>query len=779
MIITREWISEFIDISQIDNKTLSNKLDFLGLEVDSIVENKTPKDVVIGKITDVSKHPNADRLNICTVDIGKKKHLQIICGSSSVKKDLLVAVAIVGARLANVTIEPIKLRSIDSFGMICSAKEIGIDMPNDDIIILDESIGVYKLGTHLSEIPIFNDTIINLDITANRGDCFNMYGVAREISASFKIPLKKIKNYDDNSNVMGIGRVLSLSNIDDCNSLLYYRIVDVKHIKSSFKINLLLSYVEKYFNSCLDKILFYASYSTGVMLNAYALKSVSLNSDMAKLKIIKDKNSFETVCSEGRELSKVGIGDFRNIDNNIDGIHIIEASYIHPELISKSVFASKIKTGSIYFNTSRGSNPDLDLGLGYFLNLLSNSSNSISYAGCSKIGKVPNKKSINVYPAQIAKIIGLDTIDKKVIDNILVNLGFDTYCVIENDYIKVDIPAFRHDISNIQDLAEEVLRSIGISNVSSKPLRLLETLPSKNSINEYSFKNGIRNKAIANSFNESMSFIFYKKELLAKYNFPTINDNIDIVNPITTDLNTLRSTIILNLIDSASLNSKNGFKQIAFFEIGYVFDKDRKSSQKLTFLFSGNIENESFTNSGKPQIISLFAFAKKISNIIGSFELENITNPTNKLLHPYKSAFIIQNSKTVGYLGRLTNDIESKYKLQDTFVCEIDFDKIDRTKPNVNTISRLQSSTRDITVLVDEGINYTDIKRTINNIKLADIKEFYLLDVYKDEKCREFSFTIRMIIQPTKQTLNDKQIDNIVSKVLLELKIDLDIRHKQ
>jgi phenylalanyl-tRNA synthetase beta chain len=112
-------------------------------------------------------------------------------------------------------------------------------------------------------------------------------------------------------------------------------------------------------------------------------------------------------------------------------------------------------------------------------------------------------------------------------------------------------------------------------------------------------------------------------------------------------------------------------------------------------------------------------------------------------------------------------------------VCEIDFDKIDRTKPNVNTISRLQSSTRDITVLVDEGINYTDIKRTINNIKLADIKEFYLLDVYKDEKCREFSFTIRMIIQPTKQTLNDKQIDNIVSKVLLELKIDLDIRHKQ
>jgi tRNA-binding EMAP/Myf-like protein len=165
MIITREWISEFIDISQIDNKTLSNKLDFLGLEVDSIVENKTPKDVVIGKITDVSKHPNADRLNICTVDIGKKKHLQIICGSSSVKKDLLVAVAIVGARLANVTIEPIKLRSIDSFGMICSAKEIGIDMPNDDIIIL----GQVPSNAKIVSLRIYNDDLNSGSGTHNLG----------------------------------------------------------------------------------------------------------------------------------------------------------------------------------------------------------------------------------------------------------------------------------------------------------------------------------------------------------------------------------------------------------------------------------------------------------------------------------------------------------------------------------------------------------------------------------------------------------------------------------
>jgi phenylalanyl-tRNA synthetase beta chain len=439
------------------------------------------------------------------------------------------------------------------------------------------------------------------------------------------------------------------------------------------------------------------------------------------------------------------------------------------------VTKNRVKTGEIYFNTSRGSNPNLKLGIDFFLTLITDFSSSSIHVGSIQVGETPKQTVANIQTDRISKIIG-QSVSRNDIKTIFKNLDFDVHSIVEDDSLRLTVPIFRHDISTIQDLAEEVVRSIGINNINSKPLSLAEIHPKQNNILAYNFKKSIRYRAVANGFNESMSFIFYKREILQKYGFDVVKEDIDILNPITSDLNTLRSTIILNLLDSASMNLKNGYKQMAFFEIGSVFNSNRKMSQKMAFIFSGDKDIESFSNSGKPEPITIFEFATKISNIIGDFEIENSADVANDIVHPFKSGRIIQNRQDIGYLAKVLDSVLDSYKLPETFICEIDFDKIDRSHKSMKPISKLQSSTRDITLLVDKDIEYTDIKNSIKQVENENIKEFYLIDVYGNKNIdKKLSLTIRVILQPSNSALSDTQIEEIVTDILDKLRLDLDI----
>ena len=194
MIVTRRWLQEFIDLTDINDKRLYEAFNSIGLEVDSIRSLIMPENVVVGRVVECVKHPDADKLNLCKVDVGEGEPLQIICGASNVVDAEYVAVAKVGAILpGDFEIKPAKLRGIDSFGMICSSSELGLAEMGKGIMILDDSIGKLVVGKPLSRYEAFNDTVIELELTANRGDCLSINGVARDLGAYFG---KEVKRFE-------------------------------------------------------------------------------------------------------------------------------------------------------------------------------------------------------------------------------------------------------------------------------------------------------------------------------------------------------------------------------------------------------------------------------------------------------------------------------------------------------------------------------------------------------------------------------------------------------
>ena len=228
MIISKHWLNEWIDLSEVSGETLSKTLNSIGLEVDSYKEINLPKSIVVGYVKSREKHPDADKLSVCQVDVGSET-LQIVCGAKNVEAGQFVPVALIGTTMPNgLEIKKAKLRGIESCGMICSSTELGLPKTNDGILPLDESIGKLKLGTSLGEFEAFKDVIIEVDVTANRGDCQNLHGIAREICTALDLNMKDSHENEDSENLLGIGRIASVRTEDKVNGSFLYKAFELK-----------------------------------------------------------------------------------------------------------------------------------------------------------------------------------------------------------------------------------------------------------------------------------------------------------------------------------------------------------------------------------------------------------------------------------------------------------------------------------------------------------------------------------------------------------------------
>ncbi|RUM76457.1 MAG: phenylalanine--tRNA ligase subunit beta, partial [Sulfurovum sp.] len=242
MIVTRAWLNNFIDISEVSDDRLYKTLNSIGLEVDSIKAHTIPSKVVIGKIISCEKHPDADKLNVCQIDIGGVTR-QIVCGASNVVHAEYVAVATIGAKLGDdFEIKHAKLRGVESEGMVCSSSELGLPSMGNGILILDESIGELIVGEELNSYKKLADTIIEIELTANRGDCLSIYGVARDLSAALQLPLKSVEYESQNLEKIGLARVAELKASSEIKGSLKYVMADIEDIYTSLLIKLRLAF---------------------------------------------------------------------------------------------------------------------------------------------------------------------------------------------------------------------------------------------------------------------------------------------------------------------------------------------------------------------------------------------------------------------------------------------------------------------------------------------------------------------------------------------------------
>lgn len=789
MIFTRHLLSQFVDISHLDVNEICVRLSSIGLEVESAHPLSLPQRVVVGQILSCEPHPDASKLHVCKVSIGTRE-LQIVCGASNVKAQAYVAVALEGARIPHgkngeMLIQKTSLRGVESCGMLCSSTELGLPKINDGIMILDKTAGDLELGREIGELPLFNDYIIEVGITPNRGDCLSVLGIARELATCYELRLKREVDMD-NVITLGLGRVLQILTDEKIGAHLLYRVVEIKQAYLPLDIALTLARNGTLSEDIVCNFLEFGTYMTGVVLNAYKLrdcesKDIILDNGLAaQLKIKKDENGLEAVFA-GSKLSVIGVSYGERHFGVRSEILIIEASYVNPAVIAKSLYDHAIKGDvELTYRTTRGSNPDLEQGIEFLCKKMVSTSDVLVYSGSHNIAQSTEEISIKTTFGAINQLIGTQ-LEKEEIAMILKRLDFKLDATCDENFFMISVPRYRHDIHRIQDVAEEVLRIYGIDNIPSTPLYCLQTHNANATYYAYKNTRALAHRLIAHGFVECIHYVFASSQRLQELGLARINESLDLLNPITNELDTLRTSLLPALLDSIKRNENLGFKNITLFEIGSVYDTRRNESTKLAFVASGYKDDECYPHA-KPQKWDFFSFAAVCQSILGEVSLKNIRDEKDKdellrgfgfvnekLLHPYQSAFVYVKDEPVGVIAKLHPQIDS-----DIFICEVKLNPHALPLTQAQEFSKYQKSMRDLTILLDRDIPFHRVRDVISGARIEFLQNIYPVDVYFDESLgSKMALSIRMVLQSDEGTLRDTQLNEVVDKVLALLQSEL------
>ncbi|WQW36971.1 phenylalanine--tRNA ligase subunit beta [Helicobacter pylori] len=743
---------------------LCENLSCLGLEVESCVSCIAPKNVVVGKVLEKAPHKNAEKLSVCQVDVGKEV-LQIVCGAKNVAPNQFVPVALNGALIGSTTIAKTELRGVESHGMICSSSELGFPKINDGILELDESVGELVLGKELNEYAPFNTHVLEISLTPNRGDCLSVLGIAREISAFYHTPLKPIKalNFTPKSDL------ITLSVGENIESHLAYYLVCNHSLKTPLNVKLSLAHNNALSENDLNNFIEFSAHFSGVIMNAY-----SLNKTPMDLSVKNDENNLESVYINHQKRSTIAIK--HQVQKDLSEYLLLEASYIDPISLSLKLHALKDKTlqkdNALIYRSARGSNPNLSDGLNFL------SAHLKATILESKQTKHSLKdRTLTFQLEDITEILGL-AVEKEKIQGILKSLGFKVSVKESNSkpqILEVIVPNFRHDIKTIQDIAEEILRFVGIDNLASKPLHCVSSKNSNPHYDTHRFFENLKHKALACGFKEVVHYVFYSKEKQQKLGFEVLEDSLELQNPITTELNTLRTSLVCGLLDASLRNKNLGFKSIALYEKGSVYNAKREEIQKLGFLASGLQKKESYPDA-KGKAWDFYSFAECVSKVIGDFSLEKLTAQT-PINHPYQSAKIIQNHEIIGVIAKIHPKVIQELDLFESYYAEIDASKLKRPAMLLKPFSIYPSSVRDLTLIIDENTAFSKIKKALKDAQIPNLSEILPLDIFK-ESDNAIALSVRCVIHSLEKTLNDEEVNSAVQKALEILEKEFNARLK-
>ncbi|GAA9920535.1 phenylalanine--tRNA ligase subunit beta [Helicobacter pylori] len=756
-------LNVFVDTPK-DIAKLCEDLSRLGLEVEGCIPCVAPKNVVVGKVLEKAPHKNAEKLSVCQVGVGKEV-LQIVCGAKNVAPNQFVPVALNGALIGSTTIAKTELRGVESCGMICSSNELGFPKINDGILELDESVGELVLGKGLNEYAPFNTHVLEISLTPNRGDCLSVLGIAREISAFYHTPLKPIKalNFTPKSDL------ITLCADKNTESHLAYYLICNHSLKTPLNVKLSLAHNNALSENDLSNFIEFSAHFSGVVMNAYSLDATPID-----LSVKNDENNLESVYINHQKRSTIAIK--HQDQKDLSEYLLLEASYTDPISLSLKLHALKDKTlqkdNALIYRSARGSNPNLSDGLNFLSTHL-----KAAILESKQTKHALKDRTLEFKLEDITEILGL-AIEEETIQGILKNLGFKVSAKVSNSkpqILEVVAPNFRHDIKTIQDIAEEILRFVGIDHLISKPLDSVSNKKSNPHYDTHRFFENLKHKALACGFKEVIHYVFYSKEKQQKLGFEVLEDPLELQNPITTELNTLRTNLVCGLLDASLRNKNLGFKSITLYEKGSVYNSKREEIQKLGFLASGLQKKESYPDA-KGKAWDFYSFAECVSKVIGDFSLEKLTTqaPIN---HPYQSAKIIQNHEIIGVIAKIHPKVIRELDLFESYYAEIDAFKLKRPAMLLKPFSIYPSSVRDLTLIIDENTAFSGIKKALQDAQIPNLSEILPLDIFK-ESHNTIALSVRCVIYSLEKTLNDEEVNSAVQKALEILEKEFNARLK-
>ncbi|MGL2991825.1 phenylalanine--tRNA ligase subunit beta [Acinetobacter nosocomialis] len=779
MKISENWLRTWVNPA-IDSDTLSDQLTMLGLEVDELAPVAKPfTGVVVGEVLTVEQHPDADRLRVTTVNIGSGEPLQIVCGAPNVRAGMKAPVATIGAVLpGDFKIKKGKLRGVESQGMLCGASEIDLEDKIDGLLELPDDAPV---GVNIREYLKLDDNVIDISITPNRGDCFSIRGIAREIAVINQLQMNEpeIKSVDatitDEKKVVistegaprYLGRVIKNVNVKAATP----EWMEQALARSGIRTHRILVDVTNY-----------VLMELGQPMHAFDLAKIEGTVQVRqakpqeKLQLLNDQEvelqeDVMVIADDQKALAIAGImgGLASSVTDDTTDI-FLESAFFAPLAI-----AGRARRFGLHTDSSQRYERGVDFELP--LIAMNRASQLIQELAGGEFGPItiaeksdllPKREAIELNQAQVDQLLGYQ-VAAEFITDALTRLGCEVTVKADGEWSVVP-PSHRYDMAIYQDLIEEVARIDGYDNIQI-------SLPSMDvQLAKYQDRFEIaqlRQTVVTLGYQEAISFSFADAKLEKQLN-PQVNP-LMLANPISSDLAAMRSTLLSSLIPCVQYNLNRQQSRVRFFELGLRFDyqdansiQDLKQIPTLALIAVGSREPESWH--AKPQPMDFFDFKGEVEEVLaaGRVKVEYVRSERS-WLHPGQSAEILVDGKSIGYLGRLHPSLENQLDLSTTWVAELDQAAVLQSYvSNFTELSRFPSVRRDIALLISDNINVRDIQQLIEKTGGELLDSTWLFDVYTGQGVEEGkrSLAFALLWQHPSRTLEDAEIksgmDNII-----------------
>ena len=776
MKLSTNFLKDYVDID-VDVKTLAEDMTRVGNEYDSAGNLIEATNLVIGEIKECEEHPDSDHLHVCKVDVGKET-LQIVCGAPNARKGIKVIVALPGAQLpGDITIKRGTIRGVESNGMMCSLAELGLE---SKFLKQEDKEGIHELPDNatIGGDPIkfmkMDDSVIDFELTANRGDLLSILGMAYEVGAIYNKPVKTIDLSHSESGYNVTNSFKIDIKTDNCSLFLAKKVenVTIKESPTFIKNRLIASGIRP-INNVVD-ISNYVMLEVGQPLHFYDADRlgnkiiVRMAENGEKLTTLDevertlDENDI-VIATEQSAIGLAGVmgGLTTEVENFTKNI-IIESAIFDGVKVRKT--SKKIVRSEASNRFEKGLDPNRTyMAVERACHLLEKYADATIISGLCIYDRTDKQdKEIFITVDNINDVLGTDLSEDDVID-VFKRLKFTGYA--EDGNIRVLVPRRRLDISIKEDLIEEVGRIYGVDNIKGK----LPILPMKSGSYDKTTRE-IRNKMSSLGLNETLTYVLVGENEASKYTSDDF-ENLKLLDPLTEERNTLRYSLIPSMVKTYEYNKARNIKDVSIFEIGKGFFKKGEEygeNKKLCVLMSG----EYYLGLGNRQNVDFYiikGIAEEILDYLGYGNRYSFVHMKQQIpeFHPGQSADISVNNDIVGVIAKLHPNIAK----DDVYVMEINLDKLleKRTgKMKFKEISKFPSIKKDLAFVVDKSVESKNIETVIKKAGGSMLTNIEVFDVYTGANIgeNEKSIAYSLTFMDSKKTLTEEEVTAVFEKII-------------
>jgi len=786
MIFSEQWLREWVN-PDVTTEELGHRLTMAGLEVDGIepVAGEFSK-VVVGEVLTVGKHPDADKLKVCTVNVGEAEPLQIVCGASNVAVAMRVPTALVGAKLpGGLKIKKGKLRGEASHGMLCSAVELGLAEQADGLMALPNDA---EPGMDIRDYLNLNDVSIELGITPNRGDCLGMIGLARETSVLFNMDntapdTSAVKTNSDETLAVAVqaseacpryaGRVIRNVDMSKTTPLWMQERLRRSGLRAINPVVDVTNYVLLELGQPMHA--FDMDTLQGGIWVRYAVRNESLT--------LLDGNRVELtpetliIADVKGPLAIAGIMGGEKSGVTSESKHLfLESAFFAPLSIAGRARSYGLHTDSSH-RFERGVDPDIQVmaierATCLLLHIVGGEAGPVIEV-LSK-PNLPARQPIKLRASRVSRVLGLE-VDASTIPETLARLGMGTEVQGEGVWM-VTPPSFRFDIALEVDLIEEIGRIVGYDNI---PATAAKSHLSMSALDESTISlRRMRQRLVDRGYQEVVTYSFIDPALQKR--FSPSQTAIALSNPLASDMSVMRTSLLPGLVETLKYNLNRQQERVQIFECGVKYllqDNDIIEEKTLSLAVSGNAINLHWDVEKRPfDYYDMKADIEALLEMAGSLDGVEFSAAENPVLHPGQTARITRNDEEIGWIGALHPALAQEMGLPSSVICcELGLDSLQKGSiPQLKAVSKYPSIRRDIAIIVDNDITANKVRDCITNAAGDYLINLELFDVYsgKGIDSGRKSLALCLTLQASSRTLTEEDVEGVMNSVLNALSTD-------